>query len=71
MKLKVVFEKEDVGGYSVYVPELPGCTSQGETKQEAISNIKEAIKLYLWSIQEDKRSLQKNKIFFKDITLTV
>lgn len=48
----VVFQKEDEGGYSVWVPSLPGCTSQGETFEEAITNIKEAIALYL--TDEDK-----------------
>ena len=50
MKYKVVFEEELSGGYSVYVPELPGCASQGETRKEALKNIKEAISLFLWSL---------------------
>ena len=47
MKLTVILEKQKEGGYTVYVPSLPGCISEGETKQEAIKNIKEAISLYL------------------------
>ena len=47
MKLTVVLEKQQEGGYTVYVPSLPGCISQGETKEEALKNIKEAIELYL------------------------
>ena len=47
MKLTVVLEKQDEGGYTVYIPSLPGCISQGETKEEALKNIKEAIELYL------------------------
>ncbi|MBI4140824.1 type II toxin-antitoxin system HicB family antitoxin [Candidatus Woesearchaeota archaeon] len=47
MKLTVVLEKQKEGGYTVYVPSLPGCISQGETKDEAVRNIKEAIELYL------------------------
>ena len=47
MKLTVVLEKQDEGGYTVYVPSLPGCISQGESKEEALKNIKEAIELYL------------------------
>ena len=47
MKITVVLEKHEEGGYTVYVPSLPGCISQGETKEEAIKNIKEAIELYL------------------------
>ncbi|VUT26544.1 MAG: hypothetical protein MASP_01566 [Candidatus Methanolliviera sp. GoM_asphalt] len=47
MKLTVVLEEEEEGGYTVYVPSLPGCISQGETREEALKNIKEAIELYL------------------------
>ncbi len=47
MKLKVVLEKQEEGGYTVYVPSLPGCISQGETKEDALRNVKEAIELYL------------------------
>ncbi len=49
MELKIVLEKQEEGGYTAYVPALPGCVSQGETEQEAIENIKEAIELYLES----------------------
>jgi antitoxin HicB len=44
---------EDEGGYSVSVPELPGCFTQGETKEEAIKMAYEAIELYLESINDD------------------
>ena len=47
MKLKIVIEPSDEGGYSVTVPSLPGCISEGNTKKEALKNIKEAILLYL------------------------
>jgi len=47
MKFKVILEEAEEGGYVVYVPSLPGCVSQGETKEEAIENIKEAIEVYL------------------------
>ncbi|MBI2581011.1 type II toxin-antitoxin system HicB family antitoxin [Candidatus Woesearchaeota archaeon] len=47
MELKVVLEKQEEGGYTVYVPSLHGCISQGETREEALKNIKEAIELYL------------------------
>jgi predicted RNase H-like HicB family nuclease len=46
MKLKIVLETSDEGGYTVYVPSLPGCISEGQTKKEALANIKEAIELY-------------------------
>jgi predicted RNase H-like HicB family nuclease len=53
MKLKIVFEPSDEGGYTVYVPGLPGCISEGDTKEEALKNIREAIELYLEPIEDD------------------
>ncbi|MEW5692187.1 MAG: type II toxin-antitoxin system HicB family antitoxin [Candidatus Hydrogenedentota bacterium] len=53
MKLKVVFEPSNEGGYTVYVPSLPGCISEGDTKEEALKNIKEAIELYLEPVEDD------------------
>ena len=43
MKIKVILEASEEGGYTVYVPSLPGCISEGETEEEALANIKEAI----------------------------
>jgi len=45
-KISVVVEKDE-DGYYVYCPELQGCYSQGETYEEAIENIKDAIKLHI------------------------
>ncbi len=47
MLLKIVFEPSDEGGYTVHVPALPGCISEGDTLDEARKNIREAIDLYL------------------------
>ena len=45
-KINIVFEKDDQGYYA-YTPAFPGCHSQGDTFEEAMDNIKEAIELYL------------------------
>ena len=47
MKLKVILEPSDEGGFTVYVPSLPGCISEGNSMEEAMQNIREAIDLYL------------------------
>ena len=47
MRYTVVLEKEPSGGFSAVVPALPGCASQGETREEALANIREAIELYV------------------------
>ncbi len=62
MKFKVILEEdEEVGGYVVSCPALPGCHSQGDTMEEAIENIKEAIEACLESLADDvvKESLSR------------
>lgn len=53
MKLKVVLEESEDGGYTVFVPSLPGCISEGDTREEAMKNIQEAIELYLEPVDDD------------------
>ncbi len=63
MKFKVVLEKGEDGYYVVTVPSLPGCISQGKTKEEALENIKEAIELYLEVLQEKElKKIQKAEV---------
>lgn len=52
LEYNVIFTAEKEGGYSVFVPDLPGCVSQGETFEEAKKNIQEAIELYLEEADE-------------------
>lgn len=47
MKYTVVLEGESDGGFVVSVPVLPGCVSQGDTRDEALANIREAVELYV------------------------
>ena len=47
MEILIVLEQQKEGGFTVFVPSLPGCISQGDNKEDAINNIKEAIELYL------------------------
>jgi predicted RNase H-like HicB family nuclease len=47
MSYKVILEPAEEGGYTVYVPSLPGCVSAGDTYQEALDNIREAIQGWL------------------------
>ena len=53
MRFKVVLEPSDEGGYTVYVPSLPGCISEGDTINESLANIKKAIELYLEPVDDD------------------
>jgi predicted RNase H-like HicB family nuclease len=53
MRFKIVLEPCEEGGYTVYVPSLPGCISEGDTLEEATANIKKAIELYLEPVDDD------------------
>ena len=53
MKLTVQLEPSEEGGFTVTVPALPGCISEGDTREEALRNIREAIGLYLESVEDD------------------
>ena len=53
MKLKIVLEPSEEGGYTAFVPSLPGCISEGDTTDEAMANVREAIELYLEPVDDD------------------
>jgi predicted RNase H-like HicB family nuclease len=53
MKIRVVLEPSDEGGYTAIVPALPGCISEGDTREDALANIHEAIELYLEPVEDD------------------
>jgi predicted RNase H-like HicB family nuclease len=62
MKLKIVLEPSEEGGFTVYVPGLPGCISEGNSKEEALANIKEAIALYLEPTEDDHINEDKGEV---------
>ena len=53
LEYNAIFTAEEKSGFSVYIPDLPGCISQGETFEEAQKNIREAIELYLEEVDEE------------------
>lgn len=53
VEIKVILEPSDEGGFTAVVPSLPGCLSEGKTKEEALKNIKEAVVLYLEDVDDD------------------
>ncbi len=58
MRYRVVLEPDfESGGYGVSCPSLPGCHSQGETEEEALSNIREAIQAYLESLKKHNQPI--------------
>lgn len=53
MKLLVVLEPSEEGGFTAVVPALPGCVSEGDSRDEALANIRAAIQLYLEPVEDD------------------
>ena len=53
MRFKVMLEPSDEGGFTVYIPSLPGCISEGDTVEDALKNIEEAAELYLEPVEDD------------------
>jgi len=66
VKLKVILEKAEEKSYVAHAPSLPGCISQGETREEALQNIKEAIELYL---EPEEKLLVKKGIEVAEVTV--
>ena len=54
MKLEIHLIPSDEGGYTAVVPSLPGCISEGDSREEAMKNIREAIDLYLEPVEDDQ-----------------
>jgi len=61
MRQVVVYPGED-GWWVVECPSLPGCISQGKTKEEAIENIKESIRGYIVALKEDNLVIPEDKL---------
>jgi len=53
MKIQIILEPSDEGGYTAYIPSLPGCISEGNTREDTLLNIREAIDLYLEPVDDD------------------
>lgn len=70
-RFKIILEKETTGGYSVSVPALPGCATQGETLEECLANAKEAIELYLESLKEDGLPIPESDVLLEEIEVSV
>ena len=73
LEYTAVFQKAPEGGYTVTVPALPGCVSEGDTFELAAANIKEAIELYLDVASKDKKSyiVQSGEIFSAPVKVRV
>lgn len=67
----VLLEKEPDGGYHAFCPTLKGCHSQGDSYEDAIANITEAIALYLESLHADGRPIPQEDLIVKPLSVVL
>jgi predicted RNase H-like HicB family nuclease len=67
----VLLEKEEDGGYHAFCPILRGCHSLGDTFEEAIANITEAIELYIESLIADSQYIPMENLIVKPLSILV
>jgi predicted RNase H-like HicB family nuclease len=67
VEYSVVLHVADEGGFWVEVPALPGCYSQGETREEALTNVRESIEVYLEALEERGDAIPRDE----DVVFTV
>ncbi|HHT9135162.1 MAG TPA: type II toxin-antitoxin system HicB family antitoxin [Candidatus Avalokitesvara rifleensis] len=67
----VILEKEEDGGYHAFCPVLKGCHSQGDTYEEALANIQDAIKLYLESLKAHNEEIPLEDITIKPVKVAL
>jgi predicted RNase H-like HicB family nuclease len=67
----VIIEKEDEGGFYAFCPALRGCHTQGETFEEAVDNIKDAIRLYIESLIAHNEEVPEEDITIKPLRIAL
>ncbi len=67
----VILEKEEIGGYHAFCPTLKGCHSQGDSFEEAMVNMTEAIELYIESLVADNLPIPKEDLIVKPLTVMI
>jgi len=67
----VIIEREDDGGFHAFCPALPGCHTQGETLEETLANIREAIQVYLESLKAHNEPLPVEDILIKPVEVAL
>lgn len=66
-----ILERQPDGGYHVFCPVLPGCHSEGDTLEEALDNIKEAIEVYVESLKAHGESVPVEDLMIKPMEVAV
>lgn len=71
MRFNIILEPDEDGGFSVTVPALDGCFTQGETEEEAIKNAKEAILCYLEGLEKVNQIKSKPKTILREVEVNL
>lgn len=67
----VILEREEDGGYHAFCPALKGCHTQGDTLEEALVNVREAIEAYLESLQKHGEAAPVEDMLFKAVEVAI
>ena len=70
-RFNIILDPDEDGGFSVTVPALDGCFTQGETEEEAIKNAKEAILCYLEGLEKVNQIKSKPKTILREVEVTL
>lgn len=68
---KIIIEPQKEGGFTAYVPKLPGCVSEGESYEETLNNIREALELYLETMKERKNKILKDDTHISEVCVSL
>lgn len=68
---KVVIEPQEEGGFTAYIPKLTGCVTEGETYNETLKNMQEALLLYLETSKERKHKIIKDNIHITEMCVSL
>jgi len=71
VRFNIILEPDEDGGFSVTVPALDGCFTQGETEEEAIKNAKEAILCYLEGLEKVNQIKSKPKTILREVEVNL
>jgi len=71
MKLNIILEPAEEGGYNVTVPALEGCFTQGDTEEDAIENAKEAIRVYIEGLEKLNQIKSGSNVILKEVEMTI
>ena len=69
LEYSVIIHEAEEGGHWVEVPALPGCYSQGESVEETLENVKDAITLYLETLMDEELSIPRNSDVVFQVTV--